>query len=240
MVFPTHKVVGWYRVANNGDPTPNDLMISNGPIQKLSESPIFLLMNTNANSTDTATATDTLYASGATSDDAEISKEAEDDDEDDEAQLPIFTFETVVNNLGEAVFVNIDFELETFEPERIAVEKVLKTPPTSSNDEHEISALDLQLQELQSSIRSMDARVEILLDFLCKTRDGVIPPNHKLLREVDCVLKQLPIVAPQMELYQQFDKDYNQSLILAYLASIAKTVKTIEGHTEKFRKRRTY
>lgn len=218
MVFPTQKVLGWYRVTNNSSgPTPNDLFISNGPIQELSESPVFLLMNAGAHSTDTVDSTKPTP------------------EEEEEAELPISTFETVVNNIGEAVFVNLEFELETFEPERIAVEKVFKTQPASSHGGENSSALDLQLQGLRSSIQSMDARVAVLLDFLHKTRDGLIPPNYKLLREVDSVIKQLPVIAPVSELNVEFDKNYNETLILSYLAVVAKTTKAIESHSEKFK-----
>ena len=237
MVFPTHKVVGWYRVTNNANgPTSNDLTITNGPMLRLSENPIFLLMN----------ASETLGAST----------------EDEEDELPVSIYETLVNNTGQAAFVNMEFQLETFEPERIAVEKVLKTQPSTTNTKamdsssktstktsattmdddkqnsslaQPSSALELQLNGFQSSIESLDSRIQFILEFLYKTQSGEMPPNPRLLRQIQNVISQLPVVIPQEELQLELEDQFNETLILSYVATVAKTTKVIETHAEKFR-----
>ena len=136
-------------------------------------------------------------------------------------ELPLTVYETLATNDGtSAVFVNADFELETYEPERIAVEKVFKTQPSKSavasaakdaaaatgGNEGEVSAaasgegessrktgkkskkdedkkqqksskpaftrgpteLDIVEDSLQSSIRAMNIRMNVLLEFLQK------------------------------------------------------------------------
>ena len=52
-------------------------------------------------------------------------------------ELPLTVYETLdapetAGGGGGAVFVDADFELETYEPERIAVEKVFKTQPSQT------------------------------------------------------------------------------------------------------------
>jgi len=257
MVFPTHQVLGWYRVddvcnTSNSihDPTPNDLAITNGPMVKLTENPMFLLMNASANSLETNHVDD------------------EKNGELDDNELPISIFELLVDNAGQAAFVGMEFELETFEPERIAVEKVLKTqpstvPPTvaaskgypsSLQDTPETnqakqdqnpskphstyahSALNVQLQSLQNSIQSMDTRINVLINYLQKAQEGSIPSNPRLLRHIQNIISQLPIRTPQPDMLQsKLQDELHESLILSFVATVAKTSQTIEQYSEKFR-----
>ena len=140
-VFPTHEVVGWYKVTSttggDGDdddddgPTEQDLRTNNGKMKALNESPLFLLMNagTARHSKDTKkpAAADAGDAKGGGSADGDGSagqtaREKLDRDE----QLPVSIYESLITKDQAAVFVNLEFELETFEPERIAVENVFK------------------------------------------------------------------------------------------------------------------
>jgi len=135
-VFPMRKLVGWYRVFSSsdtkelGEPSQTDLQIQTSFFSKLIQrlspdlsSPLFLLMN----------------LSGAI-DQTQQQKDAIEEDLQ-EAELPINIFESVIDTENydsstssspSVVFVNVDFELDTFEPERIAVEKVLKSQPNAA------------------------------------------------------------------------------------------------------------
>lgn len=135
-VFPMRKLVGWYKVFSSsdtkelGEPSQTDLQIQTSFFSKLIQrlspdlsSPFFLLMN----------------LSGAI-DQTQQQKDAIEEDLQ-EAELPINIFESVIDTENydsstssspSVVFVNVDFELDTFEPERIAVEKVLKSQPNAA------------------------------------------------------------------------------------------------------------
>jgi len=173
-VFPSHEVVGWYRVFRTGSgaggegmdateeekeemglPTPDDMMIQNGWMKEYNESPIFVLMSSGEMEVEedeavTKTSQTTNEASKSTSMDIDEDVDERDarDKMDRDEQLPLSIYETLVlaeqpptneqssqpqqaARIG-AIFVNLEFELETFEPERIAVEKVFKTQPTTS------------------------------------------------------------------------------------------------------------
>eukprot|EP00555_Chaetoceros_dichaeta_P000309 CAMPEP_0198276182 /NCGR_PEP_ID=MMETSP1447-20131203/65174_1 /TAXON_ID=420782 /ORGANISM="Chaetoceros dichaeta, Strain CCMP1751" /LENGTH=476 /DNA_ID=CAMNT_0043971109 /DNA_START=35 /DNA_END=1465 /DNA_ORIENTATION=+ len=173
-VFPSHEVVGWYRVFRTGGgmdateeekeemglPTPDDMRIQNGWMRDYNESPIFVLMSSGEAEVEedeagTTTSQTMNEASKTTSMDIDEDVDERDarDKMDRDEQLPLSIYETLV--LAEqppppppptneqssqpqqaarsgAIFVNLEFELETFEPERIAVEKVFKTQPTTS------------------------------------------------------------------------------------------------------------
>ena len=304
-------------------PTENDLIINNGWMKEYNESPIFVLMDGNEGKTsdgsDETMNLDTSNSSdqGEGEKDPKKKKNVEDarDKLDRDEQLPIAVYETMIagGNSGNAdgamstaasgsggmVFINLDFELETFEPERIAVEKVFQTQPKhnaggtvttttttttaaaaavsgTKNDEPEkvdetsASAAtaatsttviqqtqsEVQIQSIISSIEAMNIRIAVLLDFLQKTQSGEIPPNHALLRQVQSLINQLPLVigkgiygptstsgsfAQNEENIQngklavEFRNEYDDMMVVSFLATIATTTKAVLSYAEKFK-----
>lgn len=311
-VFPRHEVVGWYRVQKETDsmsnnnsnlamddsfsdlvPSEDDLRMNQTEMSRYCgegvDRPLFVLMNA-ASPEYTGKKDDkqTAAAKGGTSSDLL-----------GDAQLPLTVYETLVTEGGgiaSAVFVNVDFELETYEPERIAVEKVFKTAPgrsaaaaaaanasqpvaTSStkegvkeeakktragkkkkddgNNQPKISIpnrgpseLDVQLDSLRTSIGSMNARMGVLLEFLRKVEKGELPPDNTLLRSVDGLVQQLPLVMAALEEgtnpysadggegrkpLSELENEYNDTMLLSYLAAVAKTAKTVHLYAKKHR-----
>eukprot|EP01082_Thalassiosira_pseudonana_P003962 g2789.t1 g2789 contig12:804865-806183(+) len=250
-VFPRHEVVGWYRVQKETDSMSNN--------------------NSNLAMDDSFSDVVPMYE----------------------------TLVTEGGGIASAVFVNVDFELETYEPERIAVEKVFKTAPgrsaaaaaaaaaanasqpvaTSStkegvkeeakktragkkkkddgNNQPKISIpnrgpseLDVQLDSLRTSIGSMNARMGVLLEFLRKVEKGELPPDNTLLRSVDGLVQQLPLVMAALEEgtnpysadggegrkpLSELENEYNDTMLLSYLAAVAKTAKTVHLYAKKHR-----
>ena len=266
-VFPNHEVIGWYRVSKDvdGGPTEEDLRMNNGKMREYNESPLFVLMNSGTPETPIDGKKKSNGESGSSA--GEKAREKLERDE----QLPLSIYETLVTvNAGEeeaqarAVFVNLEFELETFEPERIAVEKVFKTQPSLSSvtttaktqlseseklgtvgeDERKTaskatappSGLDMHLQSIQSSIQAMNTRIAVLIDFLKKTQCGEVLPNYNLLRQVDGLVRQLPFVmsSSNSQLSHEFDNEYDDMLMLSYMSLVANAAKAVQGYTEKF------
>ena len=303
-VFPQHKVVGWYRVQKHDDencmndndgvvPSEDDLRMNQNEMARYcsvvdgkdnsghdhdAESPLFVLMN--AAKTNGGSGGDNNKKPSATNN---ASEEMEVDEE-----LPLTVYETLASPDGGAVFVNVDFELETFEPERIAVEMVFKTQPSQmavastvpkeaaaagkgeeerktgkkskkdeSDKQHKSSKpaftrgpteLDSQLDSLQSSIRAMNVRMNVLLEFLQRVEKGEITPEDSLLRSVDGLVRQMPLVLAALEEGQastagangrkplrELDNEYSNTMLLTYLAAVAKTAKSVHVYSEKFR-----
>lgn len=298
-VFPMRKLVGWYRVFSSsdtkelGEPSQTDLQIQTSFFSKLIQrlspdlsSPLFLLMN----------------LSGA----IDQTQQQKDSIEEDlqEAELPINIFESIIDTENydsstssspSVVFVNVDFELDTFEPERIAVEKVLKSQPnaathtsgttytldnkqdkndmddaTDEEDEKTNSKkeftkkrdkntkksanknntqvpckLDNHLKSLKSSVLSLNARVTILINFLTQIEQDVasqqLSPTHlKLLREVDGLVRRLPSSSSfgntsTSPLSDTIATQNNDALLLSYLATISKSVRTVDSLAQKCR-----
>lgn len=320
-VFPAHEVVGWYRVFRSdgttgedremGLPTPEDMAINNGWMKEYNESPLFVLMSSGEKEEEERIAAEAEAArkenDGGTDMDVDgdpDEREARDKMDRDE-QLPLSIYETLLiaeqTARSAAIFVNLEFELETFEPERIAVEEVFKTQPTTAgsvlpttsalstppadaddppkmgpplppkiendtpspskpNQHDEDAAADalhhppppsastLHIRSLQSSIEAMNARIAVLLEFLRKTQSGRIPPDHALLRQVGSLVRQLPFVTGRGDfavegsrtmrdgrVAGEFEDGYDDMLVMAFLASVAKTTKAVLSYSDKFR-----
>lgn len=305
-VFPQHQVVGWYKVTRSqygatgdGDggvlPTPQDISIHNGWMREFNPQPLFLLMDSSEKK---------AYQNKDGNTDGEDAREQLDRDE----ELPIALYEIMNGNASGdgAAFVHLDFGLETFGPERMAVEKVFRTRPkvlkssTSSvpgtngtgattgvgsaatavssseadsktagiemaatkpsdhasntnyisNNKPQTSEAEVHIQSLIKSVGAMNARVAILLDFLHKSKDGSIEPNHELLRQVMSLVKQLPLVMGRnvsrtksedptqqinVQIGKEYEKQHGDALVMSYLASLAKTTKSVVAYSEKFR-----
>ena len=107
-VFPTHEVVGWYRVSSDGDggPTEQDLRTNNGRMRDMNESPLFLLMNAGRRRPSAAAANDgdNKVAAAASS-----AGQAARDKLDRDEQLPVSIYEALVTVEQAAVFVNLEF-----------------------------------------------------------------------------------------------------------------------------------
>lgn len=291
-VFPRHEVVGWYRVHsdsnNNSDttssssvdvvvPTDDDLRMNQDEMAQYCgegvESPLFVLMN----------ATSLEYTGVSEDKNKKPSSSSSSAHLELDDTLPLTVYESLLSDGGGAggsAFVNVTFELETYEPERIAVEKVFKTQPPSiaaasaaasltkddkkgskRDDKKDFkptfvrgpSELEMQLDSLQSSIRSMNARISILLEFLLKVERGELPPDNAILRSIDGLLQQMPLVLAALveggssivsnnnsqgtrnRPLDELENDYTDTMLLSYLAAVAKTAKSVHVYSEKFR-----
>ena len=349
-VFPQHVVVGWYRVRKHGEsgsggqevdegialPTEEDLRLTQeemgryctttaaatGEYANGGSSPIFVLMD--------ATRTTTVDGGGnggskkPSSSSASSMSATMEMDEDEE--LPLTVYETLVSpSTGANVaFVNADFDLETYEPERIAVEKVFRTRPTKTtvattsssskssgteggdesfalsggggdgsggdsrktgkkskkdnnvgNQKHPQqqqqqqqlqqrstkpsavrvpTELDEQFESLETSIRAMNLRISVLCEYLTRIERGELPFDEALLRSVDGLVRQLPLVLAALESGRlsgttvsssvggsgrtpllELENEYDNTMLLTYLATVAKTARAVHVYSEKFR-----
>jgi len=153
-----------------GLPTPEDMAINNGWMKDYNESPLFVLMSSGEKeekeeeeeklAAEAEAARKNNHVDMDVDVDVDIhvdvnEREARDKMDRDE-QLPLSIYETLViaqqqqqpsSTSNAAIFVNLEFELETFEPERIAVEEVFKTQPMTSSSVVPITATSSPVDE---------------------------------------------------------------------------------------------
>ena len=146
-------------------------------------------------------------------------------------ELPISLYESemhIVNETPTMLFVSLKFQLETLQAERITMERVAKEKVAEG-----ISSMDVHVQSVHGSLRTLEARTSVLIRLLEETKAGSIPTDHRLLRQVAAICNQLPAVDAQ-ELHGEFLTDYNDTMMVNYMASITKGAAAINELSDKF------
>jgi hypothetical protein len=212
-VFPQHSVVGWYRVSGTDDePKHSDLQTTLSLQEHYAPSSssvfCFCLLQVSKNSQNTKPATVPQCTL--------------------REELPVSLYSPHLMD-GKPFLLGLsNWQLETSEPERIAVERVMKEPPP---DLPKTNAYTEQMKSIQDSMLSMKERIQLLVDFLEKTQQRVLPPNYSLLRQVQGLLYSLGPLSSSLQL----EESSNDAKLLSHLALVAKTVKAVESYTDKFR-----
>jgi hypothetical protein len=210
-VFPQHSVVGWYRVAlNDEDPNASDLQTTKLLRQHYAPSSLFCFCLLQVQKQKKEKSLDTM------------SKD-----------LPINIYEIHEVDSRSVLLGLSDWKLETSEPERIAVEKVMKERPLAAEGSKAHNSYVSNSKSIQTSLQSMKERVALLISFLRMSQEGKIPINHNLLRQVQTLLHCLGPLGESVEKVgsgNTYDAD-----LLSHLAAVAKTVSAVQSYTDKFR-----
>lgn len=253
-VFPQHQVVGWYRVSKEEEPTPNDLQVTQQlqqhyhdhhdhqgetdtetPTQTQTKMPLLFCLlqvqtaqtQTQSNKHEDASMTNNLsqelpinlYELHTTTSSSTATSA---DDGNDSPTTPITT-SIILLGLS-------NWDLETSEPERIAVERVMREQPLEAN---KASTFVTQSQSVQHSLCSMKDRIAFLVTFLQDTAQGKIAPNYSLLRQVQGLVYSLGPLATATR--DCGDDESQDALLLSHLAAVAKTTSAVQSYTDKFR-----
>lgn len=85
----------------------------------------------------------------------------------------------------------------------------------------------------RNAIAMLNSRIQFLLQYLQDTKSGAIPVDHDIIRQISSVCKRSPILEKQA-FDEQFSTEYNDVLLVAYLASITKGLNTVNDLVDKF------
>jgi len=145
--------------------------------------------------------------------------------------IPISIFESelhVVNDKPTFLFVKVPYRIQTGEAERIGVDHVARVTPGG----HGGSQLTAHLVGLHNAIKMLNTRVKSLHDFLAHEGQNS-QQNHGILRQIASLCHMLPAIdTPGFQ--ADFLKEYNDVLLVTYLASITKGTSTINELVDKF------
>ena len=154
--------------------------------------------------------------------------------------LPISLFETVVHvtEAGTAsdhgglhtTFEPAQYKIETVEAERISVDHVGRMAAEQSSQTGQYVA---HLEGVASAVEMLDARVETLLRYLKDVDEGRTPPDHAVLRAAAALAKKLP-AADSKSFRKDFLAEYNDTLLMTYLAAITKGTAETDAYVERF------
>ncbi|KAG1482736.1 hypothetical protein G6F57_003347 [Rhizopus arrhizus] len=153
-----------------------------------------------------------------------------------EQQFPIEIYEPMMDmvdgNYTRLVFIKTSYKLETGEAERIAIDHVAK-PSSTTSDTSLGNALVSHLTTQRNAIAMLHSRIQFLHDYLQDVKSGLMPVDHNLLRQISSVCKRSTVLEKKA-FNDQFSTEYNDVLLVAYLASITKGLNIVNDLTDKF------
>jgi COP9 signalosome complex subunit 6 len=147
--------------------------------------------------------------------------------------LPISIFESelhVVQDQPTMLFVKVPYRIQTGEAERIGVDHVARVTPTGGAEGSQLAA---HLMGLHNAVKMLTARVKTLQAFCQATQDGKIPTDHGSLRQIASLCNVLPAIDTGV-FSEDFLKEYNDVLLVTYLAGITKGTSAINDLVEKY------
>jgi len=148
-------------------------------------------------------------------------------------ELPIFIYESelhVVQDTPTLMFVKAPFKIETGEAERIAVDHIARIVPSGGSAG---SLLTAHLMGIHNAISMLHTRIKVLINFLEATKNGKVPKDNAMLRKIAGLCHQLPAIdSPTFS--RDFINEYNDALMITYLASITKGANSINEMIDKF------
>lgn len=147
-------------------------------------------------------------------------------------EIPLFIYESeykVVNDQPELSFTKSLYKIETTDSERLAVDHVARSSGSSQSG----SQLQSHLDSMYRAIKMLRIRVGIIIEYLKETGSLKIPANLAILRRISSLCNMLPAIdGPDFK--QEFLDEYNDALLLTYMASIMKASSTVNELIDKF------
>jgi len=147
-------------------------------------------------------------------------------------ELPLALLETTVKSGGDdkpsLVFTKVAYRVETTEAERIAVDHLQNTVVGGR------SLLTSHLSTIHSAIKMLNLRIKTIVQFLKATQSGQLKERDEaILRQINALCQELPAIDTD-KFKEDFLTEYNDALLVTYLAAITKTSNAINEMIEKF------
>jgi len=133
----------------------------------------------------------------------------------------------IVDGKPVTTFSKLKYSIATTEIERIAVDRV------AQDTAGVISQFAAHAGTLQQSIKMLHVRISVVKNYLEAVKAGKLPVDQGLLRDVNAVCQQLPAIESG-EFNEAFFTEYNDALLLTYMAAITKASSATNEMLEKF------
>ncbi|KAK4510413.1 uncharacterized protein ATC70_004843 [Mucor velutinosus] len=150
-------------------------------------------------------------------------------------EFPVDIYESIIDIVEgntRLAFIKSTYKVETGEAECIAVDHVAK-PSSSSADTGLGNTLIAHLTTQRNAIAMLNARIQFLHQYLQDTQSGAIPIDHDIIRQISSICRRSPVLE-KSAFDEQFKTEYNDVLLVAYLASITKGLNTVNDLIDKF------
>eukprot|EP00850_Spirogloea_muscicola_P014911 SM000110S18918 [mRNA] locus=s110:322120:324920:+ [translate_table: standard] len=148
--------------------------------------------------------------------------------------LPISIYESelhVIEGVPSLIFVKSSYTIETVEAERISVDHVAHIKPSDGSSA--ATQLAAHLTGMHSAIKMLSSRIRVLHTFLSSVQKGDVPHQRSLLRQIASLVQKLPAI-DSSQFQDDFLTEYNDTLLMTYLASMTKTTSVMNEMVDKF------
>jgi len=151
----------------------------------------------------------------------------------DHRELPIQIYEQIFVVSGQAKkaeFVRSNFKVVSDEGERVTVVHCANV--ITGDEGKEQSALVTPYTSLKNAIQALHERITFLMKFLGDVQEGKIKADQQILRKIKALCHRLPTMnAPSFK--DDFFLEYNDSVLVAYMAAITQSQSLISEVVEK-------
>ena len=146
--------------------------------------------------------------------------------------LPINLYELHQADTRNSILLGLsNWELTTSTSERIAVERVMKERPTEIGDDITHNPFVMETKQVETSLKSMKDRVQVLVTFLEDMQAEKIPYDPVAMRRIQGLVTSLGSLAEKAN-SGGGDEDVR---MMAHLALVARTINSMQCYSDKFR-----
>jgi len=124
---------------------------------------------------------------------------------------------------------NIALKVASTEAEQIGIDHIARTVTKGGSASMQLTA---HLGGMHSAARKLSEGIEIICGYLKAVKEGAVPKDHGILREVHTLCNRLPTGDSNNK--DKLLQDYNDVLLVAYLSSLTKTANESNELVEKF------
>ena len=150
------------------------------------------------------------------------------------SSLPIcvYTAQNVLTSDAPSLhFVRSEYQVDSIESERIAVEHVAQILP--SGDAHASSAMAQSTGGQSTALSMLAERINVLSKYMAAVESGTIAPDRELLRQIKSICIALPMLDTD-EYRMQSLHDQNNTKVVTLLASLTRATGIANEMIEKF------
>ncbi|KAJ9061655.1 hypothetical protein DSO57_1039819 [Entomophthora muscae] len=170
--------------------------------------------------------------------------------------LPLAIYEPFYD-VTRTIFIEVpDYAVETESTQRMALAAMAQAEGASTSgpvpmEESELAVIQdspalLHLNRQRATVSMLQSRIEVLMLYLQDVNDGVLPPDHEIMREINSLVSQLPFSqgntnqdlpkATSNLLYREF----NDILLGSYLSSLTECSSQLVNLTNSAQTLRLY
>ncbi|XP_049849966.1 COP9 signalosome complex subunit 6-like [Schistocerca gregaria] len=148
-------------------------------------------------------------------------------------EVPIEIYESkikVVRDQPVSQFVKVPYKIETEDIERLSIDCVARTTSVGGG-----SQIQMHLASMHQAVSMLQMRVMAIASYLKVVEDGELEADQAILRHIFSLCRMLQ-TTNDFKIARELSDQYNDVLLLTFIASTVKASSLMHGLIEKFNK----